>query len=74
MIDELGNWRPKRNMFSQEYFDVYHAHMPRSEPAEDYDDRNALYALYCTPAHLPKNSKIPCSVQRMVSDLLVFIS
>ncbi|KAH9907304.1 Fructosamine kinase-domain-containing protein [Xylariomycetidae sp. FL2044] len=42
---ELGNWRPARNRFSHEYFDAYHSIIPRSEPVEDYDDRNALYAI-----------------------------
>lgn len=43
--DELGNWRPDRNRFTQEYFDAYHACYPKSAPEEDYDDRNALYAM-----------------------------
>ncbi|KAK4175486.1 Fructosamine/Ketosamine-3-kinase [Triangularia setosa] len=42
---ELGNWRPARNQFTRLYFDEYHSHVPKAEPAEDYDDRNALYAL-----------------------------
>ncbi|KAI1258534.1 Fructosamine kinase-domain-containing protein [Xylariaceae sp. FL1019] len=42
---ELGNWRPERNRFSQEYFDAYHSHIPISSPVCDYDDRNALYAI-----------------------------
>jgi protein-ribulosamine 3-kinase len=42
---ELGNWRPERNMFTQEYFQAYQSHIPISEPTEDFDDRNALYAL-----------------------------
>ncbi|KAI0206237.1 Fructosamine kinase-domain-containing protein [Astrocystis sublimbata] len=42
---ELGNWRPKRNNFTQKYFDAYHLHIPRSAPKDDYDDRNALYAM-----------------------------
>lgn len=33
-------------MFSQRYFEAYHAHIPKSAPEEDYDDRNALYSLY----------------------------
>lgn len=45
MADELGNWRPERNKFTQEYFRAYHSHIVKSEPVEDYDDRNALYAL-----------------------------
>ncbi|EGS20228.1 uncharacterized protein CTHT_0047440 [Thermochaetoides thermophila DSM 1495] len=42
---ELGNWRPKRNGFDEEFFNAYHDFIPRSEPVADYDDRNALYAL-----------------------------
>lgn len=44
-VDELGNWRPSRNKFGPLYFRTYHKHIPISEPEEDYDDRNALYAL-----------------------------
>lgn len=42
---ELGNWRPARNQFTRLYFNEYHSHVPKAEPAEDYDDRNALYSL-----------------------------
>ncbi|KAK8116001.1 Ketosamine-3-kinase [Apiospora sp. TS-2023a] len=42
---ELGNWRPERNRFTQEYFDAYHDHYTKSAPEEDYNDRNALYAM-----------------------------
>ncbi|KAJ5740642.1 Fructosamine kinase-domain-containing protein, partial [Penicillium malachiteum] len=42
---ELGNWRPERNQFGQEYSQSYHSHIEISEPKEDYDDRNALYTL-----------------------------
>lgn len=42
---ELGNWRPERNKFTRRYFQLYHSHIPKSEPTEDYDDRNALYGL-----------------------------
>ena len=45
---ELGNWRPERNKFFRVYFDEYHLHFPKSLPEEDYDDRNALYAMYFT--------------------------
>ncbi|KFY64856.1 hypothetical protein V496_02973, partial [Pseudogymnoascus sp. VKM F-4515 (FW-2607)] len=41
---ELGNWRPRRNKFDENYFHAYHLHMEKSEPLSDYDDRNALYA------------------------------
>jgi len=44
-IDELGNWRPERNKFTSLYFQTYHSHIPKSQPEEDYEDRNALYAL-----------------------------
>ncbi|KAK1845817.1 hypothetical protein CCHR01_11549 [Colletotrichum chrysophilum] len=47
---ELGNWRPKRNRFTQEYFDAYHSLIAKSDPIEDYDDRNALYAMYVVQA------------------------
>ncbi|KAI0895594.1 Fructosamine kinase-domain-containing protein [Annulohypoxylon nitens] len=42
---ELGNWRPERNKFTRRYYQAYHSHIPKSEPQEDYDDRNALYSL-----------------------------
>lgn len=42
---EYGNWRPERNKFTPEYFDAYHSHIPKSAPKDDYDDRNALYAM-----------------------------
>ena len=38
-------------MFSKSYFDAYHHHIPKSSPEEDYDDRNALYALYVSRQH-----------------------
>ncbi|KAK4246833.1 Fructosamine kinase-domain-containing protein [Corynascus novoguineensis] len=43
---ELGNWRPGRNRFRDGgYFEAYHSRMPPSERVEEYDDKNALYAL-----------------------------
>ncbi|KAI8628818.1 Fructosamine kinase-domain-containing protein [Xylariaceae sp. FL1651] len=42
---ELGNWRPARNKFTRKYFNAYHSHFPKAAPEEDYDDRNALYAM-----------------------------
>ncbi|PTB78722.1 hypothetical protein M440DRAFT_1390335 [Trichoderma longibrachiatum ATCC 18648] len=41
---DLGNWRLERNRFTARYFEAYHAIIPKSEPVEDYDDRNALYS------------------------------
>jgi hypothetical protein len=37
--DELGNWRPERNMSTAEYFQAYQSHIPVSEPEQDFDDR-----------------------------------
>jgi hypothetical protein len=45
VLDELGNWRPDRNRFSGSHFEKYQAHNNWSEPQEDFDDRNALYAM-----------------------------
>ncbi|KAL2020082.1 hypothetical protein VTK56DRAFT_8886 [Thermocarpiscus australiensis] len=43
---ELGNWRPARNQFARHgYFEHYLSLIPAAEPKEDFDDRNALYAL-----------------------------
>ena len=42
---ELGNWRPERNKFSPAYFEAYRRRFPVAEPQEDFDDRNALYAM-----------------------------
>lgn len=45
VADELGDWRQERNRFSRSYFTAYHSHFPKASPEEDYDDRNALYAM-----------------------------
>ncbi|OBT61184.1 hypothetical protein VE03_09437 [Pseudogymnoascus sp. 23342-1-I1] len=42
---ELGNWRPDRNKFDKNYFLEYHSLVGKSEPVDDYDDRNALYGM-----------------------------
>ena len=36
--DELGNWRPERSNFTRLYFQMYHLHILKSEPKEDYED------------------------------------
>ncbi|KAI0180633.1 Fructosamine kinase-domain-containing protein [Hypoxylon sp. FL1284] len=41
---ELGVWRQDWNNINSAYRQEYHKHFPPSEPAEDCDDRNALYA------------------------------
>lgn len=46
VLDELGNWRPTRNKFKDGgYFEAYHAHIEKTEPKEDWNDRNLLYGL-----------------------------
>ena len=61
-IDDLGNWRPERNKFCSIYFDTYHFHIPKSFPEEDYEDRNALYAMLVlyslTPTKTNKQQKV----------------
>ncbi|TFB04338.1 hypothetical protein CCMA1212_004144 [Trichoderma ghanense] len=47
-VHELGNWRFERNKFTGRYFESYHSFIPKSEPIEDYDDRNALYSTELT--------------------------
>jgi hypothetical protein len=59
LLDELGNWRPVRNKFKDGgYFEAYHVHIDKTEPKDDYDDRNALYGLWVisvasSEAHTP---------------------
>lgn len=42
--DELGVWRQPWNKIKAPYRDSYYKYFPRSEPEEDFDDRNLLYA------------------------------
>jgi len=42
---EMGNWRQRRHKIGKKYFEAYHEIIPKSEPVEDYDDRNALYCV-----------------------------
>lgn len=37
-------WRQTWNKFKEPYRTEYYRHFPRSQPEEDFDDRNALYA------------------------------
>ncbi|KAK6821318.1 hypothetical protein PG987_015718 [Apiospora arundinis] len=41
---ELGVWRQPWNEIDERYRMRYYKHFPRSQPEEDYDDRNLLYA------------------------------
>ena len=42
---DLGIWRATRYGMGRPFFAEYHKLMDVSEPKEDWDDRNALYAL-----------------------------
>lgn len=42
--DELGVWRQPWNKLKQPYRKKYWESFPKSEPKEDFDHRNALYA------------------------------
>lgn len=42
---DLGTWRAARYGMGRPFFAEYHKLMDVSEPKEDWDDRNALYAL-----------------------------
>ncbi|KAI1454882.1 Fructosamine kinase-domain-containing protein [Annulohypoxylon moriforme] len=42
---ELGVWRQPWNKINKAYREEYHKHFPKSFPEEDWDDRNALYAI-----------------------------
>lgn len=45
---ELGMWRNGHHRFGKPYFRQYLNHMPPSEPVEQFDDRNRLYAMKYT--------------------------
>lgn len=42
---ELGNWRPNRNRFTQMHFREYQNRFQKSEPEDEFDDRNRLYSM-----------------------------
>ncbi|KAI1378472.1 Fructosamine kinase-domain-containing protein [Hypoxylon crocopeplum] len=42
---ELGVWRQPWNEINEAYRAAYHKHFPKSQPKEDCDYRNALYAV-----------------------------
>jgi len=42
---ELGHWRAVRNGFDNRFLRAYLKMVPISEPKQDFEDRNALYAL-----------------------------
>ncbi|CAN9365020.1 unnamed protein product [Alternaria alternata] len=55
---ELAPWRPTRHKIGKPYVTEYLKHYPMSEPAKDFDDRNALYCIrfnLCSSALYPGN-------------------
>ncbi|KAJ8133463.1 hypothetical protein O1611_g173 [Lasiodiplodia mahajangana] len=42
---ELGIMRPLENEWATECMESYHQHIPKAEPQDDWDARNALYAI-----------------------------
>ncbi|KAK2788697.1 hypothetical protein FQN53_003206 [Emmonsiellopsis sp. PD_33] len=55
---ELAPWRPARHKIGKPYMIEYLKHFPVSEPAADFDDRNALYCVrfnLCSSALYPGN-------------------
>lgn len=42
---DMGSWRAARYKMGDPFFREYKKAMPVSEPQQDWDDRNALYAL-----------------------------
>jgi hypothetical protein len=41
----MGMWRASRYKFGHAYLREYHRIIPISAPEDDWDDRNALYAM-----------------------------
>ncbi|KAL8787817.1 MAG: hypothetical protein Q9213_002004 [Squamulea squamosa] len=57
---DLGSWRAPRYRLGRSYMKEYHNHIPISAPVEDWDDRNALYAMRYDLLHsalFPKQPK-----------------
>lgn len=43
--DDLGNFNVPRYQLGKRWIAEYHKHFPISEPWEDHEDRNTLYAM-----------------------------
>ncbi|KAF3007313.1 hypothetical protein E8E14_005157 [Neopestalotiopsis sp. 37M] len=55
---EMAPWRPARQKMGKAYVEAYLKHFPPSDPVEDFDGRNALYALrfnLCSSGLYPGN-------------------
>lgn len=48
---ELGMWRADNVRFDEPYYSQYLEHISRSEPVEQFDDRNRLYSIKFKIAH-----------------------
>ena len=49
---ELGMWRSGHNRFGKAYLEHYLSIIPPSEPVEQFDDRNRLYAMKYTLSNM----------------------
>ncbi|KAF2751821.1 hypothetical protein M011DRAFT_516270 [Sporormia fimetaria CBS 119925] len=70
---ELAPWRPTRHKIGKPYVTEYVKHFPISEPAEDFDDRNALYCVrfnLCSSALYPGNLRFRNIVKEEMKNLI----
>ncbi|KAK8136215.1 Fructosamine/Ketosamine-3-kinase [Apiospora sp. TS-2023a] len=71
---EMAPWRPLRQKMGKPYVKAYTEHFPVSEPVEDFDGRNALYALrrfnLCSSALYPGNLNYRNVVRTDLRDLV----
>ncbi|KAL4744898.1 hypothetical protein BDW72DRAFT_208641 [Aspergillus terricola var. indicus] len=69
----LAPWRPRRHRISKPYVTEYLRHFPMSEPAADFDDRNALYCVrfnLCSSALYPGNLRFRNIVKEEMRELV----
>ncbi|KAJ3531242.1 hypothetical protein NM208_g8959 [Fusarium decemcellulare] len=55
---DIGKWRLARFKMGQDFMDEYHRHMPKSEPQEDWEDRNILYSMLVETRSLTRHTHI----------------
>ncbi|KAK8082688.1 hypothetical protein PG996_001469 [Apiospora saccharicola] len=73
---EFGTWRCiwATHFTSPEYASAYQRLIPPSEPVEDWDDRNRLYAIKCaicdSAGHVGSKSRIMVTTGRAFNDML----
>ena len=56
---DLGSWRAPRYRMGRPFLKEYMKVMGISEPQEDWDDRNALYAMYAVKNSFPSAFSLP---------------